>query len=77
MRVWSIVVAMLVLRDLVALGVSVVSSKPLSLRSCLVEESSCWGVAWFSIAGAWIVEFASGMVVLGWSVPDMTEYQCY
>ena len=45
--VWSLVVivvaAMLELRDLGALGVEVVSSKPLSFRSCLVGEGSCAG----------------------------------
>lgn len=78
--VWSLVVVvvamlLLVLRDLVALGVSGTSSKPLSVRSCLVVwECSCLGMAWVSIAGAWIVGFAFGVVVLGWwSVPDMTR----
>ena len=69
---WSLVVAKLVLRDSVILGgLSVVSSKPLSLRSCREGECSCLDVAWVSIASAWIVEVAFEVVVLGWSVPDI------
>lgn len=52
---------------LLAFGASQMSSKPLSVRSCLVREVSFWDTAWRSI-----VESSIRGAAMAWSVPDMT-----
>ena len=57
---------------LLAFGTSQMSSKPLSVRSCLVREDSFWDIAWRPIVDVRVVESSICGAAMPWSVPDMT-----
>lgn len=57
---------------LLAFGASQISSKPLSVRSCLVFKVSFWDFASRPTIDIRMVESSSCGAAMAWSVPDMT-----